>query len=135
MTNAMTSISRAKNQTELIPIIESWLQTFESDDAAWACLEEHRVPSGPVLSPTETIDHEYYRGRGAVRTVHDEVVGELALPGFPLRFSEQEEYDPGSVPHLGEHNAAVLESVLSYDPTRIDRLTQAGVLVSKREGS
>lgn len=124
---------RAKNQAELIPIIEAWLQTFATDADAWACLEEHRVPSGPVLSPQDTIDHEYYRGRGAIRTVHDPIVGKLDLPGFPLRFSEQPEYAPGPVPNLGEHNAEILGTVLGYDETRISTLTDNGVLLSKQD--
>lgn len=125
--------SRAKNQLELIPLIEQWLQTFDSDAAAWDELEAHRVPSGPVLSPIDAIDHEYYRGRGAIRTVNDPVVGKLDLPGFPLRFSEQAEYAPGPVPNLGEHNAAILADVLGYDAARIDELASAGVLVSKQD--
>ena len=122
---------RAKNQAELIPMIEQWLQTFASDAEAWACLEAHRVPSGPVLSPQDAIDHEYYRGRGAIRTVQDPVVGKLDLPGFPLRFSEQGQYEPGPVPNLGEHNAEILDAVLGYERSRIDALSAAGVLHSK----
>ena len=125
--------ARAKNQAELIPLIEAWLQSFESDGAAWKCLEQHRVPSGPVLSPQDTIDHEYYRGRGAIRTVNDPVVGQLDLPAFPLRFSEQPDYTPGAVPDLGEHNAAILGDVLGYDSARIQALQDAGVLVSRRD--
>lgn len=127
--------TRAKNQRELIPMIEAWLQSFATDDEAWACLEEHRVPSGPVLSPQDTIDHEYYRGRGAIRTIHDPVVGRLDLPGFPLRFSEQAEYSPGAAPDLGEHNAEILQRVLGYDSGRVDALREAGVLLSKRDGA
>lgn len=128
-----TQDARAKNQAELIPMIETWLQTFPSDAAAWACLEEHRVPSGPVLAPQDAIDHEYFRGRGAIRTVHDPVVGKLDLPGFPLRFSEQADYTPGAVPNLGEHNAEILERMLGYDAARIEALQRAGVLVSKED--
>lgn len=122
---------RAKNQLALIPMIEAWLQSFASDAEAWACMEQYRVPSGPVLSPQETINHEYYRERGAIRTIHDPVVGKLDLPGFPLRFSAQPDYPPGAAPDLGEHNAEILRSVLGYDSARIDALVGAGVVLSK----
>lgn len=124
---------RAKNQVELIPIIELWLQTFPNDAAAWDCLEEHRVPSGPVLSPQETIDHEYYRGRGVIRMVDDPIVGKLDLPAFPLRFSEQIEFNPGAAQNLGEHNAEILGGALGYDAVRIAVLNSAGVLWSKED--
>ena len=123
--------SRAKNQQALIPLIEQWLQSFETDAAAWAHMEKFRVPSGPVLNPKEAIDHEYYRGRGAIRTVNDPFVGELHLPGFPLRFSEQTEYDPGDVPALGEHNAQILQEVLDSSKERIDELKNKGIISTK----
>ena len=121
---------RAENQEELIPIIEQWLQTFKTDAEAWAHLEEFRVPSGPVINPTEAINHEYYRGRGAIRTVNDPFVGEMHLPGFPLRFSEQEEYNPGDTPALGEHNAEILTAILGYSSDKIADLDKRGVLIS-----
>ena len=123
--------SRAKNQQELIPIIESWLQSFASDAEAWAHMEKFRVPSGPVLNPKEAIAHEYYRGRGSIRTITDPFVGEMHLPGFPLRFSEQTTYNPGEVPALGEHNAQILAGVLNYSDERIDALKKNGVIMSK----
>lgn len=122
--------SRAKNQSELIPLIEQWLQGFSSDAEAWQHMEKFRVPSGPVINPTEAINHEYYRGRGAIRTVTDPFVGELHLPGFPLRFSEQAAYEPGPVPALGEHNADILSSVLGYSDEHISKLEVDGVLIS-----
>ena len=121
--------SRAKNQAELIPMIESWLQSFDSDAEAWSVMEEFRVPSGPVMNPKDTIDHEYYRGRGSIRTVNDPFVGEMHLPGFPLRFSEQAEYNPGAVPALGEHNEEILREFLDYSDEQINELQAQGVLM------
>lgn len=122
--------SRAENQETLIPILEAWLQTFPSDAEAWAQLEKFRVPSGPVMNPIDAIDHEYFNGRGAIRKVEDPFVGEMHLPGFPLRFSEQEQYNPGDTPALGEHNAEILSSVLGYSADKIESLTSNGVLFS-----
>ena len=58
-------------------------------------------------------------------------MGEMHLPGFPLRFSEQTTYDPGEVPALGEHNAQILAGVLNYSDERIDALKKNGVIMSK----
>jgi CoA:oxalate CoA-transferase len=122
--------SRAENQEALIPILEEWLQTFSTDAEAWAHLEKFRVPSGPVLDPTEAINSEYYTGRGSIRTIQDPFVGEMHLPGFPLRFSEQPEYTPGNTPALGEHNGEILASVLGYSQDKITALEKDGVLIS-----
>jgi crotonobetainyl-CoA:carnitine CoA-transferase CaiB-like acyl-CoA transferase len=121
---------RAKRQDELIPIIEQWMQTFDSDQAVLDVLEHNRVPSGPVLSPLDALDHEYFEERGTLRDVHDPILGDLKLPGFPLRFSSQTDYSAGIAPLLGEHNEAILTEVLGYDGARVQALTDGGLLTS-----
>lgn len=122
------SPTRARNQAELIPLIEAWMAGFDSDDAVLERLEACRVPCGPVLNPADAIHHPYFVTRGTVRPVEDRILGSLTLPGFPLRFSEQPHYPARAAPFLGEHNAAVLGEVAGYDAARIEQLTARGVL-------
>jgi len=121
---------RAKNQKELNPIIEAWLATFADTDAVLEHLERYRVPSAPVLSPIDAIDHPYFKARGTVRRIEDRVLGPMHIPGFPLRFSAQPERLDLDAPLLGEHNAQVLSTLLGYDEARIAALKDAGVLAS-----
>ncbi|MGE0857915.1 MAG: CaiB/BaiF CoA transferase family protein [Gammaproteobacteria bacterium] len=122
--------ARALHQRELIPVIEAWLATFPDNDAVFAHLEQHRVPSAPVLSPVEAIDHPYFKARGTVQHIDDPVLGPMVIPGFPLRFSAQPERLDLVAPTLGQHNAEVLAEVLGYDQARIDALGALGVLAS-----
>ena len=124
------SPTRAKNQEILIPMIEQWLASFPSDAAALERLEAHRVPCGPVLNPVDAMTHPYFVERGTVRVADDRILGELLLPGFPLRFSDQSEYPARGAPFLGEHNVAVLGEVAGYGPERVDALMASGVLYS-----
>ena len=124
------SNSRARNQHELTPQIEAWLAGFSDNEAVLARLEQFRVPSAPVLSPVDAIDHPFFRARGTVRTVSDPVLGNLNIPGFPLRFSEQPELPTLQAPLLGEHNAAVLSGLLGYDAAQLEALVAAGVIAS-----
>jgi crotonobetainyl-CoA:carnitine CoA-transferase CaiB-like acyl-CoA transferase len=121
---------RAANQRELIPLIEAWLATFADNDAVIAHLEQHRVPTAPVLNPVEALAHPYFRARGAIQEIDDPILGPLTVPGFPLRFSAQPERLPLVAPTLGQHNADVLQGVLAYTPERVSALTTAGVLVA-----
>ena len=73
---------RGKNKTELIAMIEAWLQSFPTDEAALKALAEHRVPAGPVLSIEETVSHPYFAARKMVRTVPDQILGEVTIPGL-----------------------------------------------------
>ncbi|MCB1749486.1 MAG: CoA transferase [Gammaproteobacteria bacterium] len=124
---------RARNQDELIPLIEAWMAGFPSDQAVLERLEANRVPCGPVLNPFEAITHPYFIERGTVRDVEDPFLGTLKLPGFPLRFSEQSDYGARGrqAPLLGEHNEAVLGELLGYDRARIDALTADGVVMER----
>ena len=124
------SNTRAAHQQELIPMIEAWLATFVDNDAVFAHLESHRVPSAPVLSPIEALDHPYFTARGTVRRIEDPIMGALAIPGFPLRFSAQPELPALVAPVLGEHNAQVLEGLLGYSAAEVAELTARGVLQS-----
>ena len=78
---------RGKNKSELIAMIEAWLQSFPTDEAALKALADHRVPAGPVLSIEETVSHPYFAARKMVRKVPDQILGEVTIPGFPFKFS------------------------------------------------
>ena len=95
-----------------------------------ATLEAARVPAGPVLTPIETLDNEYFIDRGMVRTVRDPILGEIQIPGFPFKFSAQTQLPEMQAPLLGQHNGEVLARVLGYDADRIAALERDQVLVS-----
>jgi crotonobetainyl-CoA:carnitine CoA-transferase CaiB-like acyl-CoA transferase len=65
--------ARARNEKELMALIQSWFD--EHDDAqALAILERHHVPAAPVLSLIDAIDNPHLRERGTVRNATDRVL-------------------------------------------------------------
>ena len=114
----------------MIAIIDAWLAGFTDNAAVLAHLELHRVPAAPVLNPIEALTEPYFLERKMVRFIEDPVLGPLAIPGFPLRFSAQPECPDLIAPLLGEHNAAVLSRLLDYDAQRIATLVRHGVLIA-----
>lgn len=121
-------VERAQNRKELIAIVEAWLARFPDNDAAIAKLDQHRVPCAPVMNPVDALTHPYFLERGTVRFIDDPVMGALAIPGFPLRFSETPDLPDLVAPTLGQHNARVLGDVLGYSAERIEELAAAGVI-------
>jgi crotonobetainyl-CoA:carnitine CoA-transferase CaiB-like acyl-CoA transferase len=121
---------RLKNLPQLIAIIEGWIQSMPSDDAAVAAMREHRVPMAPILSVEEAVKHPHLRERGTVRTVHDRILGDFEVPGFALRFSDFPERLKLDAPLLGEHNEEILTKVLGYPVSRVRELEGKGVLHS-----
>ena len=123
-----TGADRAKHQKELIAIIEAWLLSFPSDEAALHALEEQRVPSAPVMSIVDTLAHPYFHERQMVRTVPDPILGEVTIPGFPFKYSEFPDLPDIQAPLLGEHNAEVLEQQLRYTAAQVTTLREKGIL-------
>ncbi|MGD0075154.1 MAG: CaiB/BaiF CoA-transferase family protein [Candidatus Binataceae bacterium] len=126
-----TNAERTKNRSELIPIIQEWLLTFPSNEALLALLDENRVPVAPVLSIADTIKHPYFKARNMVRTVPDPILGEVTIPGFPLKFSAYPDLPDLRAPLLGEHSADVLKQTLGYSDAQVSALREKGVLHSE----
>jgi CoA:oxalate CoA-transferase len=122
--------TRVKNRPEVITVIEKWLQSLPSDDAAVAILREARIPSAPVLTVQQAMNHPHLVERQTVQTVHDRILGDFQIPGFPLRFSSFPGRLELDAPLLGEHNGRILASYLGYAPERVRQLESEAVLHS-----
>ena len=120
---------RMKNRDELNDIIQKWMQTFNNDQDILDVLAEARVPSGPVLAPYDAIGHPYFESRGAVRQINDPLLGDMHIPGDPLRFSDFPEPLELVAPTLGEHNQHILEA-LGLPDEEIAHLKNDEVIVS-----
>ncbi|MEM7469329.1 MAG: CaiB/BaiF CoA-transferase family protein, partial [Pseudomonadota bacterium] len=125
-----TDSDRYAHLEELVPIIETWLQSFPDVASAVAKMESHGVPCGPILSVGETVEHPHFVQRGTIRTIEDPIAGEVKIPGMPVKTSGYPA-DPGYVaPTLGEHNGEVLHELLGKSDNELADLVAAGVLVS-----
>ena len=122
--------SRVKNRVEVIKVIEGWLRSMPSDEAAVQTLRETRIPCAPVLSVEQAMNHPHLVERQTVQTVHDRILGDLQIPGFPLRFSSFPERLDLQAPFLGEHNDQILSSLLGYNADRIESLKLKGIIRS-----
>ena len=118
--------------SQYLAMIEAWLATFADNDAVFAHLETHRLPSAPVVSPVEALDHACFIARGTLRRIEDPLMGPLAIGAFPLRFAAQAELPELVAPLLGEHNAQVLAGLLGYSAAEVADLAARGVLQSAK---
>jgi CoA:oxalate CoA-transferase len=119
--------TRSKHLTELNEIIQERFLSFATDDELFAALDGEGVPYSPIIDPADASEHPYFQERQMVRTVPDPILGEVQIPGMPLRFSEQPDLPDLVAPLLGEHNHAVLAE-LGYDDEAIEQLGKEGVL-------
>ena len=122
--------ARVRNKDALIATIEEWLADKEAKQAV-DLLQSRRIPSAPILSVAEAVNHPHLIERGTVRLIEDPVFGAFQIPGFPLRFSEFPDRLPLEAAYLGQHNEQVLGAHLGMRSTDIRALEEAGVLVAK----
>lgn len=116
--------ARLVNREALTDIMESWMATFATDAEVLQALLAHRVPSGPVLSPAETLTHPLFVERGAIRQIRDTGGGTFSAPAFPLIFDGVRPSADVIPPLLGEHTREVLAEA-GLTETEIDVLVAA----------
>ena len=120
---------RVENKLILKEIIEKWLSQFETRAKAISALEKERVPCAPVLSLNEAMEHPHLRKRGTVRWIEDPILGRVAIPGLPVKFSSWPEKTNQHCSLLGEDNERVLQELLDLSKERISQLYRDQVLV------
>jgi len=120
---------RRDNNAELQKIIEDWLASFATRDNAIAALDKERVPSAPVLTVNEALKHPHLNERKTVRWVNDPLLGRVAIPAVPVKFSAWPDRLEVRTARLGEDNERVLHEYLNMPDEKIRRLYEGGVLV------
>ena len=122
--------SRLRHLDELVAIIEGWLRSQASDDAAIATAEGVSRASrtdpvrarGAAASPLAPARHGADDSRSGL--------GRNRWPGFALRFSEFPKTLDLQAPTLGEHNAEILTQWLGYTPDEVRGVGAQGDLRS-----
>jgi crotonobetainyl-CoA:carnitine CoA-transferase CaiB-like acyl-CoA transferase len=106
------------------------MASLGTDEAVLKVLEEFRIAAAPVISVADTVSHPYFKAREMIRTVKDPIMGELTIPGFPLKFSEFPELPDIQAPMLGQHGDEILHDNLGLTSAQIADLRAKGILVS-----
>lgn len=127
-----TNADRVKNRNELIDIIENWLNSFDTKQAAIDVLHAARIPCAPVLDIHEAIHHPQIQAREMMTEVEHPVLGRYSVVQTPFHLSETPRRVQGPAPLLGEHNQQILYSYLGFSEEKIAALTRNGVLIRER---
>ncbi len=74
--------------------------------------------------------HPHMRGRKTVRRVSDRALGELDIPGMPVRFSSFPTRTDLKASRIGEDNESIMRELLALSDPEIAALKSEQVLIS-----
>ena len=121
-----TNADRLANRKALSEIIEEKLSQKES--SFWLeAFREAKIPSGPINSVAETLNHPQLVDRGFCVELEHRVAGLVKSLANPVQFSETANEYRLPPPSLGEHNQEILGS-LGYSPQAIEDYRSEGII-------
>jgi crotonobetainyl-CoA:carnitine CoA-transferase CaiB-like acyl-CoA transferase len=86
------------------------------------------VPVAPVLDLDQVKANEHAEAREMFVKVDHPTLGEVSLPGFPIKFSETEGDITTPAPLLGQHNEEVYSELLGLSKEKLEELRKEGVV-------
>jgi len=107
--------------------VAAWTARHDRDELMRLC-EAAQVPCGPVYAIDEIFEDPQYEARENIVRVHDDRVGEIAIPNVVPRLTDT----PGRVKWLGpppeSHNDEIYRGLLGLSSGEIEALRADGVI-------
>ena len=121
-----TNALRLENRDILVPILRDAF--LERDSADWvAAMDLNDVPLAPVNTIDQVMAHPQVRHREMIQEIDHPVAGPLAIPGFPVKFSETPCAYRLHPQTLGEHSEEILREFGFSDAAIADLLAASVV--------
>ena len=107
--------------------VEKWVAERPVEEVV-GLLAKTGVPVAPVLDLDQVKANEHARAREMFVDVNHPTLGEVSLPGFPIKFSETKGDITMPAPLLGQHNEEVYSEILGLSTEKIEELRKEGVV-------
>ena len=121
-----THAKRFRNARERLA--ETAAEIARRSSAEWlAILDEHDVPSAPILSRVEVLGHEQVVANELIHEYEHPGIGRVRQPRPAAKFEHAKPELNPLAPRLGEHNREILAE-LGYDDAAIGELLDQGVI-------
>jgi len=124
---AKDGTARCRNIDFLQPLLAAWFKSQKRDDAVDA-LNNAGVPCGPVFDAEDIFNDPQVQARGVLVDIDDPDVGSLKFARTGPYLGASPEIATNPAPDLGQHTRGILEGLLEYSSTDVDKLAEAGVV-------
>ncbi|PVU84571.1 hypothetical protein BB559_007558 [Furculomyces boomerangus] len=124
-----TNPLRIKNRESLDAAIQARFSELTREEAL-SMLENKGVPLAPVNNMEQTFAHPQIEARKLVSEINHPGIGPFKLISPAVQFSETPLTIDMPPPMLGQHTRTVLNDILGYSETKIDRLCQDGSITT-----
>jgi crotonobetainyl-CoA:carnitine CoA-transferase CaiB-like acyl-CoA transferase len=121
--------ARLENHDEVNRVVGDWVAERTVDEViAVLGPSGANVPCAPVMSADQLIHDPHLQARGMLPRLPHAKIGEVLVPGVPLKLSAS----PASVrslgPELGQHTDQVLKGLLDLSDRELENLRSEGVI-------
>jgi len=119
---------RIQHRKQLILLLEQALQNKPGEE--WiALLKAKGIPCGPINDVSMTVREPQVLHRDMIIEVENRKLGQVRIPGMPLRVCGMTGKDPVTPPPLlGEHNEEILCGRLGFSREELKKLQEKGII-------
>jgi len=125
ITDSFTELAGIEELTE--EAIAAWVAERTVDEVV-QLLVDASVPVAPVHDLHDVLENEQARAREMFVKVAHPILGEMTMPGFPIKFSETRGDLATPAPTLGQHNDEVYSTLLGLSENELEELRREGVI-------
>ena len=119
--------NRYKHEDELNAMISAWTRERTRDEA-FTQMREARIPVAPVRDIAEAMSNPHLHARGMLNNMQHPYMGDVVLPGSPLRLLDYERLPVQFFPEPGADSQSVLSELLGMDAAEVEALAKDNVI-------
>ena len=118
---------RYRNRHLISSVVSEWVAGRTVSEVV-LLLEEKRIPCGRVNTVADLIDHPHLTARQMLIKRNYPGIGEVPIPGIPIKLSKTPGKVETNAADLGEHNTEIFSQLLKYSQKELDSLKLQGVI-------
>ena len=121
-----TNQGRVQHEAEIDTVLSRWTQSLPSEQVL-QCLENARVPSGPIYNVEDIFADPQYKARGMLESVPVDG-GSITIPAIAPKLSRTPGATEWAGPAVGSHTREVFGELLGLNEAELTALMEQGVV-------